>query len=38
MVGKCKLLVMFVAVVGVACIVLNFAGMDKQVYAQGALN
>jgi hypothetical protein len=35
MVGKCKLLVMFVAVVGVACIVLNFAGMDKQVYAQG---
>ena len=36
MVGKCKLLVMFVAVVGVACIVLNFAGMDTQVYAQDA--
>lgn len=36
MVRKLKLLFMFVAVVGVACIVLNFAGMDAQVYAQDA--
>ncbi|KHE91121.1 MAG: hypothetical protein K8F52_09380 [Candidatus Scalindua rubra] len=38
MVGKCKSLVIFIAVVGVACIVLNFAGIDAQVYAQGAAN
>ena len=36
MIGKCKSLVMFVAVVGVACIALNSAGMDTQVYAQDA--
>ncbi len=36
MVGKCKLLVMFVAVVGIACAVFNFAGMDTQLYAQDA--
>ena len=34
MVGKYKTLLMFVAVVGVACIVLNFAGMDTKVFAQ----
>ena len=36
MVWKWKSLIMFVAVVGVTCIVLNFAGMDAQVYAQDA--
>ena len=36
MVGKYKILLMFVAVVGVACIVLNFAGVDTKVYAQDA--
>lgn len=36
MAGKYKLLLMFAAVVGVACIVLNFAGMDTKVYAQDA--
>ena len=36
MLEKCKSLVMFVAVVGISCIVLNFAGIDVQVYAQGA--
>jgi hypothetical protein len=36
MVGKYKILFMFVAVVGVACIVLNFAGVDTKVYAQDA--
>ncbi len=34
MVGKFKLMVMFVAVVGVACIVLNFSGMNADAYAQ----
>ena len=36
MVGKCKSLVMFVALVGISCMVLNFAGMDPQVYAHGS--
>ena len=36
MVGKCKSLVMFVALVGISCMVLNFAGMDAQVYAHGS--
>ncbi|MCR4289140.1 MAG: hypothetical protein NUV86_02620 [Candidatus Scalindua sp.] len=38
MVGKCKSLVIFIAVVGITCIVLNFAGIDTQVYAQDATN
>jgi hypothetical protein len=36
MVGKCKSLVMFVAIVGISCMVLNFSGIDAQVYAQDA--
>lgn len=36
MVGKCKSLVMFVALVGISCMVINFAGMDAQVYAHGS--
>lgn len=36
MVGKYKSLLMCVAVVSVACIVLNFAGVQAQVYAQDA--
>ncbi len=36
MVGKCKSLVMFVALVGISCMVLNFTGIDAQVYAQDA--
>ncbi len=36
MVGKFKLMVMFVAVVGVSCIVLNFSGMNADAYAQDA--
>ena len=36
MVGKCKSLVMFVAVVGISCMVLNFKGIDAQVYAHGS--
>ncbi|MBC8550490.1 MAG: hypothetical protein H8D23_12665 [Candidatus Brocadiales bacterium] len=36
MVGKCKSLVMFVALVGISCMVLNFAGMNAQVYAHGS--
>ena len=35
MVGKCKSLFMFIALVGISCMVLRFAGMDTQVYAQG---
>lgn len=35
MVGKCKSLFMFIAVVSISCMVLSFAGMDTQVYAQG---
>jgi hypothetical protein len=34
MVGKCKSLFMFIALVGISCMVLRFAGMDTQVYAQ----
>jgi hypothetical protein len=34
MVGKCKSLIIFVAVVGISCVVLNFTGIDAQVYAQ----
>jgi len=36
MVGKSKSLVMFVAIVGISCIVLNFSGIDTQVYAHGS--
>jgi hypothetical protein len=36
MAGKFKLMVMFVAIVGISCVVLSFAGMDAQVYAQDA--
>ena len=36
MIGKCKSLIMFVALVGISCMVLNFAGMDAQVYAHGS--
>jgi len=36
MVGKWKSLVMFVAVVGISCMVLNFKGIDAQVYAHGS--
>ena len=36
MVVKCKSLVMFVALVGISCMVINFAGMDAQVYAHGS--
>ncbi len=36
MVGKCKSLVMFVAVVGISCMVLSFAGIDAKVYAHGS--
>ena len=36
MVGKCKSLVMFFALVGISCMVLNFVGMDAQVYAHGS--
>jgi len=36
MVVKCKSLVMFVALVGISCIVLNLTGIDAQVYAHGS--
>ncbi len=36
MVGKCKSLVMFVALVGISCMVLNFTGIDAQAYAHGS--
>ena len=36
MVEKCKSLAMFVALVGISCMVINFAGMDAQVYAHGS--
>ncbi len=36
MTGKFKLMVMFVVVLGISCMVLSLAGMDAQVYAQGA--
>jgi hypothetical protein len=36
MVGKCKSLIMFVTVVGISCMILNFTGIDSQVYAHGS--
>ena len=36
MVGKSKSLVMFVAIVGISCMVLNFTGIGAQVYAHGS--
>ena len=36
MVGKCKSLIMFVTVVGISCMILNFTGIVSQVYAHGS--
>ncbi len=36
MIGKCKSLIMFVAAVGISCMVLNFTGIDSHVYAHGS--